>query len=197
MTGGFALAYKVLSEFESTGKAQRGYFIEGLGAAQFSTPAMVDRLRGCDDAPDVHGWPSGTAQPSIVLIAATDPANPYGAALDWPCVDGETADTGSTARARPSRAAGALVVLVDGLCLAHLSRGGKTLTTFFEALPEDIEQDPTQLLVTALQAGLEKEWIRPLIIEKANGTAILGSALAISMREHGAKLSPKGIRLGN
>lgn len=195
--GGFALTYKVLSEFESTGKAQRGYFIEGLGAAQFSTPAVVDRLRGCDDAPDVHGWPSGTAQPSIVLIAATDPANPYGAALDWPRADGETADTGSTARARPSRAAGALVVLVDGLCLAHLSRGGKTLTTFFEALPEDIEQDPTQLLVTALQAGLEKEWIRPLIIEKANGTAILGSALAISMREHGAKLSPKGIRLGN
>ena len=79
--GGFALAYKVLSGFEESGKAMRGYVIEGLGAAQFSTPAVIDRLRGVDDSPDVTGWPSGTREPQTYVLAATDPANPYGAAL--------------------------------------------------------------------------------------------------------------------
>ncbi|UQV60883.1 Lhr family helicase [Corynebacterium propinquum] len=201
VTGGFALAYKVLSEFEAAGKAQRGYFVEGLGAAQFSTPSVVDRLRGADDAPDVHGWPSGTTDPDVVVLAATDPANPYGAALDWPQADGagDSADSGESGAARtgsrPARSAGSLVVLADGLCLAHLSRGGKTLTTFFDALPEGIDADPAQLLVDAVHAALDAEWIRPLTIEKANGAAILGTPLALAMRKYGAKLSPKGLRL--
>ena len=111
--GGFALAYKVLSGFEESGKAMRGYVIEGLGAAQFSTPAVIDRLRGVDDSPDVTGWPSGTREPQAYVLAATDPANPYGAALSWP-----TTDAGESA-ARPTRAAGALVVLMD-LSLIHI-----------------------------------------------------------------------------
>lgn len=201
VTGGFALAYKVLSEFEAAGKAQRGYFIAGLGAAQFSTPAVVDRLRGVDDAPDVQGWPSGSTDPHVVVLAATDPANPYGAALDWPATDGDndTAGDNDNARSssRPSRAAGALVVLADGLCLAHLSRGGKTLTTFFDTLPEGIAAAPAQLLVDAIQQALANEWLRPLIIEKANGAGILGTQLAVAMRNAGAKLSPKGLRLSN
>ena len=195
VTGGFALAYKVLSEFEAAGKAQRGYFIAGLGAAQFSTPAVVDRLRGVDDAPDVQGWPSGSTDPHVVVLAATDPANPYGAALDWPATDGDNDNARSSSR--PSRAAGALVVLADGLCLAHLSRGGKTLTTFFDALPEGIAAAPAQLLVDAIQQALANEWLRPLIIEKANGAGILGTQLAVAMRNAGAKLSPKGLRLSN
>ena len=79
--GGFALAYKVLSGFEESGKAMRGYVIDGLGAAQFSTPAIIDRLRGLADSPDVTGWPSGTTEPETFVLAACDPANPYGAAL--------------------------------------------------------------------------------------------------------------------
>lgn len=197
VTRGFALAYKVLSEFEAAGKAQRGYFIAGLGAAQFSTPSVVDRLRGADDAPEVQGWPSGTTDPSLVVLAATDPANPYGAALEWPPADGAGAHDNAQAGSRPARAAGALVILADGLCLAHLSRGGKTLTTFFDALPEGIDEQPAHLLVAALNQALADEWIRPLIIEKANGAVILGTPLAMAMRDAGAKLSPKGLRLSN
>ena len=78
---------------------------------------------------------------------------------------------------------------------AHLSRGGKTLTTFFDALPEGIDAGPAQLLVDAVHAALDAEWIRPLTIEKANGAAILGTRLAVAMRKYGAKLSPKGLRL--
>src|SRR5699024_8610488 len=142
--GGFALAYKVLSGFEESGKAMRGYVIEGLGAAQFSTPAIIDRLRGLDDSPDVEGWPSGTTDPEVYLIAAADPANPYGAALPWP-------------EQGPSRAAGATVVIADGLLLAHLTRGGRTLTLFTEEIAH----------VARALATQEK-----LVVEKINGESV-------------------------
>ena len=188
--GGFALAYKVLSGFEESGKAMRGYVIEGLGAAQFSTPAVIDRLRGVDDSPDVTGWPSGTREPQTYVLAATDPANPYGAALSWPPTDaGESA-------AHPTRAAGALVVLMDGLPVAHLTRGGKTLTTFFNALPEGIER--TEVLAAVL-AGLNElvaaGRLSKLVIEKANGRPIFESKLGGELRALGAALTPKGVRI--
>jgi ATP-dependent Lhr-like helicase len=117
--GGFALAYKVLSGFEETGRARRGYFIETLGAAQFASGATVDRLRSF--ARD-HTQPRPF---EAVALAATDPANPYGAALPWPAVPGETG-TGH----RPGRKAGALVVLVDGELALYVERGGKSLLCF-------------------------------------------------------------------
>ncbi|WP_010203907.1 ATP-dependent helicase [Salinibacterium sp. PAMC 21357] len=88
--GGFALTYRVLSGFEETGRARRGYFIDGLGAAQFATGATVDRLRGFTRDPD--------AAPELraITLAATDPANPYGAALGWPVVGGEDAGAESS-----------------------------------------------------------------------------------------------------
>ena len=188
--GGFALAYKVLSGFEESGKAMRGYVIEGLGAAQFSTPAVIDRLRGLADSPDVTGWPSGTREPQAYVLAATDPANPYGAALPWPPSDA------SDSAARPNRAAGALVVLMDGLPVAHLTRGGKTLTTFFAALPEGIER--TEVL-TAVLAGLNELMasgrLSKLVIEKANGRPIFDGELAGELRAAGAALTPKGVRI--
>lgn len=181
--GGFALAYKVLSGFEESGKAMRGYVIDGLGAAQFSTPAVIDRLRGLSDSPDITGWPSGTTTPDTVVLAACDPANPYGAALPWP-------------EQGPSRAAGALVVLIDGLCVAHLTRGGKTLTTFFDQLPEGI--DHTQALeyvYRALMALISTGRLSPLVMEKANGVSIFDSAIANQLRALGAGISPRGIRI--
>ena len=181
--GGFALAYKVLSGFEESGKAMRGYVIEGLGAAQFSTPAVIDRLRGLSDSLDTTGWPSGTTTPDTVVLAACDPANPYGAALPWP-------------QQGPSRAAGALVVLIDGLCAAHLTRGGKTLTTFFEQLPEGIDHRQALAYVyQGLMALISTGRISPLVIEKANGNSIFDSALANQLRALGAGISPRGIRL--
>ncbi len=114
MRGGFALAYKVLSGFEETGRARRGYFVDGLGAAQFATGATVDRLRGfVIDA---------EAEPKLetLTLAATDPANAYGAALPWPTVEGH----------RPGRKAGALVTTVDGRLVLYIERGGKSVLTF-------------------------------------------------------------------
>jgi ATP-dependent Lhr-like helicase len=108
--GGFAGVYPVLRAMEEAGKVRRGYFVAGLGAAQFAMPGAVDRLRSVRDAPDV---------PRVRVSAAADPAQPYGAALPWP-----------TSGGRPSRAAGAYVALVDGAPGAFLERGGKTLATF-------------------------------------------------------------------
>ncbi|WP_448856308.1 ATP-dependent helicase [Corynebacterium camporealensis] len=181
--GGFALAYKVLAGFEESGKAMRGYVIDGLGAAQFSTPAVIDRLRGLADSPDVEGWPSGTTDPRSYVLAACDPANPYGAALPWP-------DKG------PTRAAGALVVLTDGLPIAHLTRGGKTLTTFLDYLPGGIDkQQALTGVVEALQELVAAGRLRPLVIEKANGESIFATDLAQQLRSCGAGMTPKGVRI--
>ncbi|WP_419944073.1 Lhr family helicase [Candidatus Poriferisodalis sp.] len=106
--GGFAAAYGILRALEERGSVRRGHFTEGLGAAQFATPAAVERLRDYREG-------SG----DVLLLAAADPAQPYGAALAWPPSDG-----------RPSRTAGGHVVLADGVPLVMLDRGGRTLHTF-------------------------------------------------------------------
>ena len=174
--GGFALAYKTLSGFEASGKALRGYLIEGLGAAQFSTPATIDRLRGHADSDDVLGWPSGTRFPDVHVLAATDPANPYGAALPWPAQG-------------PTRAAGAIVVLIDGLLAAHITRGGKTMTTFFEGFPEAVG-DPMPLVVDALAEAVQAGRMQPLGVEKLNGGPAFG------LRDYGARVTHKGVKIG-
>jgi ATP-dependent Lhr-like helicase len=113
--GGFAGVYPVLRAMEEAGTARRGYFVAGLGAAQFASLGAVDRLRELRDPP---------SDPTILTLAAADPAQPFGAALPWPDSAG-----------RPSRAAGAFVVLVDGSPAAFLERGAKTLITFPNADP--------------------------------------------------------------
>ncbi|WP_235839374.1 DEAD/DEAH box helicase [Corynebacterium urinipleomorphum] len=177
--GGFALAYKTLSGFEESGKAMRGYLVEGLGAAQFSTPATIDRLRGHQDSDDLVGWPSGTKEPKVYVLAATDPANPYGAALPWP-------------ESGPTRSAGALVVLIDGLLAAHITRGGKTMTTFFEGFPEGTgsEDELLAMVVGALSDAVAAGRLSPLTVEKLNGGA------AFSLKNHGAAPSPRGAKIG-
>src|SRR5699024_2235812 len=145
--GGFAAVYKVLAQMEDAGRCRRGYFVEGLGAAQFAAGNTIDRLRALDDTADDTVWPSGADPPIVRVLAATDPANPYGAALPWPEIATVTVDaigtagpTGSVspagsagsagsagARHRPGRKAGALVVLVDGLCVLFVERGGRTV----------------------------------------------------------------------
>ncbi|MEJ5927620.1 ATP-dependent helicase [Corynebacterium sp. H128] len=186
--GGFALAYKVLSRFEENGKALRGYVIEGLGAAQFSTPAIVDRLRGLGDSADLSGWPSGAKDPLMYVLAATDPANPYGAALPWPDVE-----------LRPSRSAGALVLLVDGLLLAQLSRGGRTLNLFFESLPDGIGESTVQLVervVIALSSSIASGRLQRIVVEKINGESVFESDLVAEFKQAGATITPKGLKIG-
>ena len=174
--GGFALAYKTLAAFEESGKAMRGYLVEGLGASQFSTPATIDRLRGQQDSDDVVGWPSGARDPLVHVLAATDPANPYGAALPWPAQG-------------PTRSAGAMVVLIDGLLAAHVTRGGKTMTTFFDTFPDGIE-DPMPLVVDALASVVQAGRMQPISVEKLNGES------AFSLKEYGATVTHKGVRIG-
>src|SRR5439155_3485550 len=101
--GGFAAVYKVLGALEERGAARRGYFVEGLGAAQFALPGAVDRLRALAERPD---------DADALVLAATDPANPYGAALPWPERASESGEADAAAGHRPGRKAGALVVLV-------------------------------------------------------------------------------------
>ena len=184
--GGFAGVYKVLSAFEETGRCRRGYFVAGLGAAQFGGAGAVDRLRALtrDDARPGEKL-------DVVTLAATDPANPYGAALPWP----EAGEGGH----RPGRKAGALVVLVDGLLVVYVERGGRTLLTF----DTDTETDSDDLLTQAFDAlagAVRRGALGRLTVETADGEALLGSgdrstALRRALEAAGFVATPRGLRL--
>jgi len=177
--GGFATLYKVLTAFEEAGRCQRGYFVESLGGAQFAVASTVDRLRGYQDSVDPH-----RPDYSTLVLAATDPANPYGAVLPWPEADGH----------RPGRKAGALVALVDGELVWFLERGGKSLLSF----GDDPEQHRAAAggLTELVSAGR----LQGLLIEKINGTAVLDPAAAAcpahrALVDAGFARTPRGLRL--
>ncbi|MET3921137.1 DEAD/DEAH box helicase [Arthrobacter sp. UYEF20] len=177
--GGFGLMYKVLARLEEAGRCRRGYFIEHLGAAQFAVPATVDRLRSYAEDTQLH-----KPEPAALALAATDPANPYGAALPWPALNVE-AGTGH----RPGRKAGALVVLVDGALVLYVERGGKTLLVF---------SDDTGMLTAAgaaLVSVVTRGAIDKLIMEKVNGHGILDTPVAAALAQAGAYSTPKGLRI--
>ncbi|MBC7725443.1 MAG: ATP-dependent helicase [Burkholderiaceae bacterium] len=215
--GGFSLVYKVLSGFEETGRARRGYFVEGLGAAQFATGATVDRLRSFTREADA------TDAPFAVTLAATDPANPWGAALPWPTAPGAgpgasggsgtmgggaaggaaggavggasiggtagTAPATPTSRGhRPGRKAGALVVLVDGSLALYVERGGKTVLTF--------GGDEATLAVAAasLAQSVRRSFGR-LRVERVDGVFVIGTPLGNALVEAGFSATPQGLRL--
>ena len=178
--GGFALAYRVLSGFEETGRARRGYFIDGLGGAQFATGQTVDRLRSFIRDPESR------EAPKAITLAATDPANPYGAALGWPTVEGVTED--SPRGHRPGRKAGAVVVLVDGQLALYLERGGKTALTF--GLDAEAMAAASVSFVKAVREGIGKARI-----DKVNGDFVIGTALGDALTEAGFAVSPQGLRL--
>ena len=115
--GGYAATYGVLKVLEERGQVRRGYFVAGLGAAQFALPGAVDRLRSAREVADPSCTPSWS--PPRWCSSATDPAQPYGAALDWPESPG-----------RASRTAGAVVVLRSGVPLAWFDRRSSHLVTF-------------------------------------------------------------------
>ncbi len=179
--GGFAGVYKVLSAFEEAGRCRRGYFVAGLGAAQFGLPGAVDRLRAADQGADIGRQRSGGA----VVLAATDPANPYGAALSWPPRVNDAANAGH----RPGRKAGALVVLVDGSLALYVERGGKTLLTF------TADADSLQPGVDALALAVRDGALGRLTVERADGEHILGSPLAAALEAAGFHATPRGLRV--
>ena len=175
--GGFAMLYKVLATMEESGRCQRGYFVESLGGAQFATAATVDRLRGYADSvdrerPDYHA----------VVLAAADPANPYGAALPWP--DTETGH-------RPGRKAGALVVLVDGELVWFLERGGRSLLTFTP------DEEAQRAAAGALAGMVRTGQLAGIVVEKVDGTPVLLATgpTTDALTAAGFARTPRGLRM--
>jgi ATP-dependent Lhr-like helicase len=180
--GGFALLYKVLTTLEEAGRCQRGYFIESLGGAQFAGTATVDRLRDHADPLDAPARAF-----DAVVLAATDPANPYGAALPWPSSRGGH---------RPGRKAGALVVLVDGNLVWFSERGGRSLLHF------DPDPQAQRAAGAALAALVRTGRVAGIVVETLDGTPVLAAASDEDLRDTvdalldaGFTRTPKGLRL--
>ncbi|WP_431942482.1 Lhr family helicase [Micromonospora marina] len=183
VTGGFAGVYPVLSAMEERGAARRGYFVEGLGAAQFAVPGAVDRIRALAD--DSHGRGGPT-----VVLAATDPANPYGAALPWPervvdSGDGAAPATGH----RAGRKAGALVVLVGGDLVLYVERGGRTILSFTD------DTDTLGAAGKALADAVHSGALGAISVERADGEAVHASPLRDALTAAGFRATPRGLRL--
>ena len=186
--GGFAAVYRVLARAEEAGRVRRGYFIEGLGASQFATVGAIDRLRAVTREEPAAAWAGagagghgGQDARTAVVLAATDPANPYGAALEWPEGEGH----------RPGRKAGALVVLVQGRPVAYLERGGRTALTW--------TGDPVDLAAAArgITAAVRERNLGRLSVERIDGEPVVGSAhpFAAALAAAGFTATPKGLRL--
>ncbi|MET9397183.1 ATP-dependent helicase [Kitasatospora sp. NPDC002965] len=195
--GGFAGVYRVLAAMEERGRTRRGYFVEGLGGAQFAMEGAADRLRSVNgrlERTRATEWPAAPSAepPQALVLAAADPANAYGAALPWPeppAGAGGTGDGAATRAHRPGRKAGALVVLVDGELSLYVERGGKSLL----AWPEDSSTlaTATAALATAVRSGA----LGSVTVERANGTPALGSDLGAALEEAGFHATPRGLRL--
>ncbi|MFB4291092.1 ATP-dependent helicase [Nonomuraea sp. ATR24] len=242
LPGGFTPIYQVLRAYEESGRCRRGYFVEGLGGAQFALPGAVDRMRamspsltspaaspsggevyggwvgtptdsasygggpwegapsgepGSGRAPAGAAWAASSGAASsgaassrageagrgrqAVVLAAADPANPYGAALGWPAHPGEVGH-------KPGRKAGALVVLVDGYLVLYVERGGKTLLSFADG-------ERLQPAVDALALAVRDGALGKLTVERADGEPIVDSPLAAALEEAGFHPTPRGLRL--
>jgi ATP-dependent Lhr-like helicase len=204
--GGFAAVYPVLRAMEETGQCRRGYFVEGLGGAQFALPGAVDRMRALagdrvaataagtlPDAGDGFladlprpGQPGRPADsPQAVVLAAADPAQPYGAALPWPARPEETASSH-----RPGRKAGAVVVLFGGELVLYVERGGKSLLSWTE--------DPAALepCAQALAGAVRDGALGRITVEKADGGIVAyDSPLTRALESAGFRHTPRGLRL--
>ncbi len=159
VSGGFSGVYPVLRAMEESGRIRRGYFVDGLGAAQFALPGAVDRLRSMREPPAERG-----DQPTVHLLAASDPANPYGAALSWP-------RRGETDRRPLQRAAGAYVITVDGAAALYLERGGHSLQTLPAADDAAIAAAALQALITLVEDGRFRE----LVVTRVDGEPVSAS----------------------
>ncbi|MFI6903425.1 ATP-dependent helicase [Nonomuraea sp. NPDC050394] len=191
LPGGFTPVYQVLRAYEESGRCRRGYFVEGLGGAQFALPGAVDRMRAMSAEPEPRPEPHPGSHPDsrrgseaerarrAVVLAAADPANPYGAALPWPAHPGSH---------KPGRKAGALVVLVDGHLVLYVERGGKTLLSF----ADDTRLQPA---VDALALAVRDGALGKLTVERADGGHINDSPLAAALESAGFHPTPRGLRL--
>jgi ATP-dependent Lhr-like helicase len=182
ITGGFSAVYDVLKAMEDAGRIRRGYFVAGVGATQFALPAALELMRSLKDPAE---------QTETIVLAATDPANPFGTMLKWPAVVG-----GDNARGRgPTRSVGSLVVIVDGALAAYFPRGGQQLMVF---LPED---EPARGLVArALAARLTtlariEDGRGGLLISEINGSPATEHPVAAFLIGAGFHASAMGLQM--
>jgi len=168
--GGFASLYAELGNLELLGTARRGYFVEGLGGAQFALPGAVERLRSLpfDDG-------------SFLLLAATDPANPYGSSLPWPKPPNGR---------RPARAPGAHVLMRDGAPVVYVERGGRGIVRLIELGEEDLAAAINALAEAVAAARLPK-----LAIEKLDGEPVIGSGYEEALLAAGFSRGPRKLTL--
>jgi ATP-dependent Lhr-like helicase len=163
LVGGFSAVYEVLKAMEEAGRIRRGYFVAGRGATQFALPGADDRLRACREREE------GASR--VHVLAATDPANPYGASLAWPAHP-----SGKV----PQRAAGARVVIREGALVAWLARREEQLLTFLEQDAPDLEAARADL-AGALASLVDSGARRTLLVTTVDGERAMASALAPAM----------------
>ncbi len=213
IAGGFSAVYPVLKAMEESGRVRRGYFVTGLGATQFALPGAVDRLRSLRDAPE---------EAEVTVMAATDPANPYGATLKWPDKLGSGASRTTTSKTRrrkaaspsqvtanqavespasamgrgPTRTVGATTILVNGSLAAYLAKGDRQLFTF---LPE-AEPDHSKTAHAIAQVLIERartrgnDGPRGMLIEEIDGAAPADHPLARHLIEAGFLAGALGLQ---
>ncbi|HKE81717.1 MAG TPA: DEAD/DEAH box helicase, partial [Solirubrobacteraceae bacterium] len=170
--GGFSILYDTLGQLETLGVCRRGYFIEGLGGAQFALPGAVERLRS----------QRADAEAAPLVLAATDPAQPYGAALPWP----KRADDAR----RPQRVAGAYVVLAGAEPVLYVERGGKGI-----AVLADHDDPRIRPSFEALAAFVTSGRGRKLSLEKVDGEAVVGSHWESLLIDLGFRAGPRKLTL--
>jgi ATP-dependent helicase Lhr and Lhr-like helicase len=164
--GGFSTVYGEMSNLEMLGTARRGYFVEGLGGAQFALPGAIERLRSLPH-------PEG----SYTVLAATDPANPYGAGIPWPKREGGR---------RPSRTPGAYVLLRDGDPLLFVERGGRGILRL-----NNLQGDAFAEAVGELASAAHDGVLPRLAIERLDGEPVIGSGLEETLIEAGFHRQPR------
>ncbi len=178
IVGGFSAVYPVLRAMEEAGRIRRGYFVDGLGAAQFALAGALDRLRAERDGAE------GSDRAGAYLLAATDPANPFGAALPWP-------RHGESDRRPLQRAAGAYVAIVDGQAAVYLERGGSTLQTLAPADDPGIATAALRSLAGLVTDGRARE----IVIRKVDGLPVTESPWKASLVAAGFTPGYRGLVL--
>ena len=173
LAGGFEPLYRELRREEELGRVRRGHFVDGLRGAQFALPAAVDRLRAARDA-------SG---PEPVVLAATDPANPYGSLLPWPEV--------KAAASRPRRATGVAVALAGGLPVLLLESKGRSLTRF----PAAQDTSLFEAALAALVADWRSKTRQDLHLERIDGEPARGVEGCEAFLAHGFRNDHRGLTL--
>jgi ATP-dependent Lhr-like helicase len=166
--GGYGAVYGELKALETLGLARRGYFVEGLGGAQFALGGAVERVRELR--------PKDGEEPEVLVLAAADPAQPYGAALPWPKRSG----------ARAARVAGAQVVLIGGEAALFVERGGRSLVPLREP-----EEDWLQEALAALVAHVKAAGVKRLAVERFDGEPVGDSAIMPLLVEAGFVAGPR------